>query len=47
MRKIIDFLIVLGNGKSKKKHPQTTPKCNPKWSRIEPGRKVKRKIGKV
>ena len=45
--KIVDFLIGLRSRKSKKKEPKTIPKWSPRWSKIEPRRKVKRKMGKV
>ena len=47
MRKIVDFLIGLGSGKSEKKESKTIPKWMPRWSKIEPGREVKRNMGKV
>ena len=33
--------------KNEKKDPKTTPKWSPRWSKIEPRRKLKRKMGKV
>ena len=47
MQQIVDFLIGLGSEKSQKKEPETTPKWSPRWSKIEPRRKLKRKMGKV
>jgi hypothetical protein len=47
MRKIVDFFIALGSEKSEKKESETTPKWRPRWSKIEPRRKDKTKMGKV
>ena len=47
MQKIVDFLIGLGSEKHEKKESKTIPKWTPRCSKIEPRRKLKRKMGKA